>query len=62
MIGLSAMIALGGCLNLQLGGGTTSKPQAATTGQQLMDLQRAKAAGIITEEQYDAQKAKLLND
>jgi hypothetical protein len=33
---------------------------APTIGQQLIDLQKAKAAGAITEVEYQAQKAKLL--
>ena len=62
LIGLSAMTLLGGCLNLQLGGGTTSKPQTATVGQQLIDLQHAKDGGVITDAEYQTQKAKLLNN
>ena len=33
---------------------------APTIGQQLIDLQKAKAAGAITEVEYQAHKAKLL--
>jgi hypothetical protein len=61
-VGLSAMTLLTGCLNLQLGGGTTSKPQSATIGQQLIDLQHAKDAGVITDAEYQAQKAKILGN
>ncbi len=32
-----------------------------TTGQQLIDLQKAKDAGAITDSEYQAQKAKLLH-
>ncbi len=60
LIGLSAMTLLTGCLNLQLGGGTTSRPQSPTVGQQLMDLQHAKDTGAITEAEYQAEKAKIL--
>jgi len=45
---------------LKLGGGTTTRPQTATVGQQLLDLQKAKDAGVITDAEYQAQKAKLL--
>ena len=60
LIGLSAMTLLTGCLAIQLGGGSTSKPQSPTVGQQLIDLQQAKDAGAITDAEYQAQKAKLL--
>jgi hypothetical protein len=59
-IAVSAITLFSGCLNLQLGGGTTSKPQTPSLGQQLVDLQKAKDAGAITPAQYEDQKAKLL--
>ena len=34
---------------------------APTVGQQLIDLKEAKDAGAITEAEYEAEKAKLLN-
>ena len=37
-----------------------SEIQKATVGQQLIDLQKAKEAGAITDVEYEAQKAKLL--
>ena len=49
-----------GCIGVQLGGGTSNHSQAPTIGQQLIDLQKAKDAGIITDAEYQAQKAKLL--
>jgi hypothetical protein len=61
VIGLASATLLSGCLNLQLGGGTTNKPQSATVGQQLIDLQRAKDTGVISEAEYNTQKAKILN-
>ncbi|MGO8678339.1 MAG: SHOCT domain-containing protein [Limisphaerales bacterium] len=54
-----AMTFLTGCA-WQLGGDkkvTTTQP---TTGQQLIDLQKAKDSGAITDSEYQAQKAKLL--
>ncbi len=60
LVGLSALTLFSGCLNLQLGGGTTSRPQSPTVGQQLIDLQRAKDTGAISDAEYQAQKAKLL--
>ncbi len=61
LIALSATTLLTGCLNLQLGGGTTSKAQAPTVGQQLMDLQKARDAGAINEAEYHAEREKLLH-
>ena len=60
MIGLSALTLFTGCLGLSVGGGTTTRPQTATVGQQLIDLQKAKDAGAITDAEYQAQKSKLL--
>jgi hypothetical protein len=73
--GLLAMTLLTGCLVLNLGGGrkdtsnTTNTDQhpvvgqqmvAPTLGQQLMDLQKAKDTGAITDQEFQAQRAKLL--
>jgi hypothetical protein len=60
LVAFSVMSLLTGCFGLSIGGGTTTKPVSATLGQELIDLQRAKDAGIITESEYEAQKAKLL--
>jgi len=62
MVGFTAMTLLTGCIGLSIGSGTTSKPASATTGQQLIDLQKAKDAGAITEAEYQAQKAKILSE
>jgi len=59
LIGLSAMTLLTGCA-WQVGGGHKSVTMGPTTGQQLIDLQKAKDAGAITDAEYQAQKAKLL--
>ncbi|MGA9779144.1 MAG: SHOCT domain-containing protein [Limisphaerales bacterium] len=71
--GLLAMIFLAGCLDLRLGGGTKSDTTnsdqhpivgqqmvAPTLGQQLIDLQKAREAGAITDQEYQDQRAKLL--
>ena len=60
LIGLSTMTLLSGCLSLELGTGTISKPQTPTVGQQLIDLQKAKDTGAISDQEYQEQKAKLL--
>jgi len=60
---VSAALLLTGCLGgISLGGGskTTTVVQKATLGQQLVDLQKAKDTGVITDSEYQAQKAKLL--
>ena len=61
LVSLSAMTLLTGCIGLSIGSGTTTKPVTATTGQQLVDLQKAKDSGAITEAEYQAQKTKILN-
>ena len=73
LAGLLAMTFLTGCLDLRLGGGsrsdTTSTDQhpivgqqmvAPTIGQQLIDLQKAKEAGAISDPEYQEQRARLL--
>jgi len=59
-VALSAMLLLTGCLALQIGGGDKKEAQKATLGQQLIDLKTAKDAGVITDAEYQTQKAKLL--
>jgi hypothetical protein len=68
-LGLLATTLLTGCVLNLGGGGKTCHPQqpvasqpmaAPTLGQQLMDLQKAKDAGAITDTEYQQQKAKLL--
>jgi len=54
------MTLLTGCLGLQLGPDSITKCQTPTVGQQLIDLQKAKDAGAISDTEYQAQKAKLL--
>jgi len=62
LVGVSALTLLSGCIGLSIGGGTTSKPGTATVGQQLIDLQKAKETGAITDAEYQAQKTKILNE
>lgn len=63
LVGLSSMTLLSGCIIIGLGGGTKCHSEAnnPTLGQQLQDLQKARDTGAITEAEYQAQKAKLLN-
>ncbi len=58
------LLWLCGCLGINLGGGskTDSKTEIhkTTLGQELLDLQKAKEAGAITDAEFQVQKAKLL--
>lgn len=54
-----AMTFLTGCA-WQVGGDKKVTTVQPSTGQQLIDLQKAKDSGAITEAEYEAQKAKLL--
>jgi len=58
------MLLFAGCLGVHVGGGTKTSTTSynVTLGQQLIDLQKAYEAGIITESDYRAQKKRLLRD
>ena len=58
LVAAPLLLLLNGCVGLQMGGGP--KVQAPTVGQQLIDLQRARSIGAISEPDYQAQKARLL--
>lgn len=60
LLGLMSLTLCAGCVGFQIGGGSTTRTQCPTVGQQLIDLRKAKDAGIITEAEYQTQKAKLL--
>jgi hypothetical protein len=75
LAGFSTMMLLSGCLDLRLGGGsrsdTTNADQhpvvgqqmvAPTIGQQLIDLQKAKEAGAISDQEYQDLRTKLLQN
>ena len=59
-IALSTMFLLSGCVAAV--GNRPIQPAGATLGQQLIDLQKAKEAGAISEAEFEAQKAKLLGN
>ena len=59
---MAAMLLLNGCIALQLGGGEKHESNPPTIGQQLVDLQKAKDAGALTDAEFQAQKAKLLGN
>lgn len=63
IISLMAMTLLAGCdvePKLSLGGGTKSYVYKPTIGQQLVDLKRARDSGAITDQEYQAQKTRIL--
>ena len=58
---VSATLLFTGCVGgLSLGGGSKTVDQKPTIGQQLVDLKKAKDTGAITDSEYQAQKAKVL--
>ena len=59
LIGLSATMLISGCV-FSIGSSGT-KTESHTVGQELIDLQHAKDAGAITDAEYQAQKAKILD-
>lgn len=57
----AAALCVTGCgTDLRVGGGSKTIHQNPTLGQQLLDLQKAKEAGALTEAEFQTQKAKLL--
>lgn len=59
LVVFSALTFLTGCA-WHVGGGPKNVTAKPTTGQQLIDLQKAKDAGAITDSEYQAQKTKVL--
>lgn len=57
---LSALLFLSGCV-AAIGNRGTDR-STGTLGQQLIDLQKAKEAGAMTEAEYQTQKARLLDN
>jgi hypothetical protein len=56
---LLGMLLFGGCV-ASVGSGSKTTVNKPTLGQQLVDLQKAKESGAITEAEYQTQKTKLL--
>ena len=54
-----AATLLTGC-SWQVGGGPKHATVQPTVGQQLIDLQKAKDAGVITDSEYQAEKTKFI--
>ena len=57
---LTSTLLLSGCVAAI--GNRDGTKSSATLGQQLIDLQKAKEAGAISEAEYDAQRSKLLGN
>jgi len=60
IVGLIAALVISASIAGCGGGDVKSTVSTTTTGQQLIDLQKAFDTGAITKEQYDQQKAKIL--
>jgi PBP1b-binding outer membrane lipoprotein LpoB len=60
-IAFSAILLLSGCV-AAIGNRGTDRNGNTTLGQQLIDLQKAKETGALTEAEYQTQKAKLLEN
>ncbi len=56
---MAAMLLLSGCV-AAIGNRDAQRARGTTLGQELVDLQKAKDSGAITQDEYLAQKAKLL--
>ena len=52
---IALALGLGAC-----GGSTTTVKQTETQGQQLLDLKEAYDSGVISEQEYEATKKKIL--
>ncbi len=60
LLAISATAFLGGCAWSVGGSGPKTQNVMPTTGQQLVDLQKARDSGAITDAEFQAQKTKLL--
>jgi hypothetical protein len=58
LVGITMMGLTSGC---SVGSGPTNKVYPPTIGQQLIDLKKALDAGALTEQEYAAEKTKILN-
>lgn len=62
LLTLAAAVFIATAVSACGGGDTTIKAaDTTTTGQQLIDLQKARDSGAITQKEYDAQKKKILS-
>ena len=65
LITVLVALSMGGCCCPGSGGSATTKAEttinSTTTGQQLIDLQKAYESGAITETQYNKEKQEILD-
>ena len=59
LVAVTTVLCLGGCV-AAIGNRDAQHSGSATLGQQLIDLQKAKETGAMTEAEYQTQKARLL--
>lgn len=59
ILSLASLLCLSGCIAAI--GNDSPPPSSATLGQQLIDLQKARDAGVITDAEYQAQRARFLD-
>ncbi len=60
VIGLASILLFGGCV-AAIGNSPGKSARTSTTlGQELIDLQRAKDAGALSEAEYQAERTRLL--
>jgi hypothetical protein len=57
---LTGAFAFSGCIAAIGNGPTPHSRPGVTLGQELIDLQKARDAGTLTEEEYQAQRGRLL--
>jgi hypothetical protein len=60
-LALAALLGFSGCV-AAIGNRDAQHSRTGTLGQQLIDLQKAKEAGAISEAEYQTQKARLLDN
>ena len=56
MLMLLLTLSLGGCG----GGGATMEARTTTTGQELIDLDKAYQQGLMTEKEYESKKKEIM--
>jgi hypothetical protein len=59
--GILGALLLNGCV-AAIGNRDAYRGSGVTLGQQLIDLQKAKEMGAITEQEYQAEKARMLGN
>ena len=60
---MATLLVLGAGCAVNLGNRTSpTKPNAATLGQELVDLKAARDAGAISEAEYQSQRTRLLGE